>query len=313
MLIIIVVVVLILWSGTFFGYHDTYTEPLDTDESKCFSPKCESIVKIHENKSDTAIFMIHGFASTPHTYTYASERLFDEGYDCFAPLMPGFGTDPKDLIKTSYTQWFDYICRKYEEVRKNYTHVYVIGVSMGGFMTINLAEKYSGTPLDPDGIVTVDAPIVYNSFFRDHIITHLSGYFSRLLNIFMKSAHTNISLGYDDGSNDGDGDWVGYKGLFVGPGMSLLGHEKAVRNNLKDIDVPMFSMHAVGDKTVPFANFPIIAAENGSPDFKGRVVKMQTEAEHSHHVLLIYHSVRVTLMDDIIQFFKEKNNDDKTI
>lgn len=308
-IVVLLIILLLVWSSTLVFYKDRQTKPLETDESKCFAPRCHSIIKVHEDTpSDVAVFMIHGFPSTPHVYAYASERLFDAGFDTFAYLMPGFGTDPKDLKKTTYTQWFDFTCRKYEQLRQKYHTVFVLGISMGGFMAMHLSEVYHGSDKRPDAIVTVDAPIVYNSL-KDHIVTRPVMYLVRILAIFKSTFATGCVNGID--SVDGNEDWTGYKGLFIHQGLSLIVAENKVRKKLSLIDVPMFSMHECHDKTVPFGNFMIISRENGSPDFRGRVVKMGS-VNHNHHVLLMYRSVRVGLMDEILTFLEEKLHDKET-
>jgi carboxylesterase len=136
-------------------YKDRNTEVLDSDESKCFSPKCHSIVKVHSERVDTAILQIHGFPSTPHVYEYSSDEFYKAGFDTYAFLMPGFGTSIEDFNKTNFTTWFDFQCRKYEELKQKYKNVIILGISMGGLITLKLGEKYSNTKLEPNAIISI--------------------------------------------------------------------------------------------------------------------------------------------------------------
>jgi carboxylesterase len=303
LIIIIFIILLLTWSITLVFYHDRDVTPIETDESKCFAPRCHSIIRIHEDeKADTAILMIHGFPSTPHVYEYSSKKMYDSGIDTYAYLMPGFGTSPDDFVKTNFTQWFDFECRRYEELKKKYKNVFVLGTSMGGLMTLKFGEKYSGTEMEPNAIITISAPIVFNSI-KDRIISNKYWAFTRILNIFVKSIGANTVNGID--SEDGNEDWTGYHGLFFNQSMSLIKAEKIVRKEFNKLTCPLLSIHDTGDKTVPFKNFGIIAKENGSKDYEGRVTRMKNYS-HSHHVLLLYRSSRVKLTEEIIKYMKGK-------
>ena len=97
--IIIIAIILFIWWNAFLPfYKDRNTEKLVSDESKCFSPECRSIIL--ENGRREAVLMIHGYPTTPHMYSYSAARLRDAGYDVFAPLIPTFGADPEDFRKT---------------------------------------------------------------------------------------------------------------------------------------------------------------------------------------------------------------------
>lgn len=75
--------------------------------------------------------MIHGFPSCPYLYTYFADYFPNEGYDVYVPLLPGFGTDPKDLENTCFNQWYEYVRRYYLELRPKYDRIILMGHSMG--------------------------------------------------------------------------------------------------------------------------------------------------------------------------------------
>lgn len=302
-ILLVLVFFLLVWSYTLIFYKDKNTEDINTDESKCFSPKCRSIINVHDERVDTAILQIHGFPSTPHVYEYSSDTFYKAGFDTFAYLMPGFGTSCEDFEKTYFTQWFNFQCRKYEELKKKYTNVFILGISMGGVISLKLGEKYSNTKLEPNAIITISSPIVYNSFIKDRIITNPLFVFARIINIFKHTFNPSTISGID--SEDGNQDWTGYHGLFLNQSLSLIKAEKTIRKDLNKLTCPLFSIHDTGDKTVPFKNFPIIMKENNSKDCRGLVWRMGN-FNHSHHVLLLYNSSRVKLAKEIITYIKEK-------
>lgn len=308
MLIIIFIVIFILfivWNVTLLGFKDTDLTPLEQDESSVFSEKTRSILL--KQDSSKAILMIHGFPSSPSMYSYSAQRFYDAHWDVHVPLIPTFGSDPKKFEKTNFTQWFNFICRYYETMRKEYPTLHVLGTSMGGLLALKLAEKYCDTDKAPDKVVTIAAPVVYNSI-RDGIITDPLSYFMRSIALFTASIGAKTVDGNPNG-DDGNEEWVGYGGQFIRPGLSLVHGMKDVRKNLGKITCPLFSIHDVNDKTVPFGNLKIIQRENGSKSFKTLETHMD-KFKHNRHALLLYHSIQKELTTTIIEFLdaKEKGN-----
>lgn len=307
LIVIICVVFLIVWSASLVFYKDKNTFDIESDESKVFSPKCKSIILKHENKHNTAVLMIHGFPSTPSVYNYSATRFFEQGYDAYAYLLPGFGTSPEDFKKTYFNQWFNYICRKYEELKMQYDNVVILGISMGGAITLKMGEKYSGSDKAPLAIVPISAPVIYNSLLKDRKITNFNFYFARIIKIFKKNINVRISNRDEDGI-DGEKRWLGYSGTFLPQSLSLVHAEKQIRKDLYKITCPMFAIHNVNDETVPFFNFPIIAKENNSNYFVAKVIKMD-KVNHTKHVLLLYYSIQEELTNDIINFIEGRLNE----
>jgi carboxylesterase len=304
-IILLLIFLFVLWNVTLIGYDDKDLPPLEQDETSVFSDKAKSILL--KQNSAKAILLIHGFPSTPSLYTYSAQRFYDAGWDVHAPLIPTFGSDPKEFENTNFSQWFDYICRYYETMRKAYPTVHVLGTSMGGLMTLKLGEKYCNTALEPDKLVTIAAPVVYNSI-RDGIITSPFSYVARTIALFTASIGAEAVDGNPKG-DDGNEEWVGYNGQFLRAGISLVHAMKDVRKNLGMIECPLFSIQDVNDKTVPFGNLKIIQKENGSRDFKSLETHMGT-FKHNRHALLLYHSIQEELTTTIIEFLnsKEKAN-----
>jgi carboxylesterase len=141
-----------------WGYRDRSVEKLSVNLDRVFDPRCLPITKRHKEGAKSAIIMVHGFPSTPYSFTYAAQRGYEAGYDVYVPLLPGFGTAVEDLYDTTFTQWYNYLKELFLEKRGEYDHLYVLGTSMGGAMTLRLGEEMQGNNA-PDGLVTVAAPV----------------------------------------------------------------------------------------------------------------------------------------------------------
>ena len=296
---IIALVLIILWS-VYLPFYRERTIDLESDESKCFAPECRSIVI--DNNKDKAILFIHGFPTTPYMYSYVTEYSASFGYDIYSPLIPTFGADYKEMQKTNFSSWFAFIDKYYLSLKERYKDIYVVGVSMGGAMTLKLAEKYSSTKNAMTKVAVISAPVVYNSI-KDGIVTEPLAYFARIIKVFLPSIGAK-PVAHMEGHNDGDENWHGYRGIFIKQGVSLIYSLKTIRKELNKIKVPMIAIHDKGDKTVPFGNLAIIQRET---DTESLFIETEigTGMIHSHHALLTYESTRKNLMDRILLFFSE--------
>lgn len=296
-------ILFVLWNTQLLWYRDRDTTPLETDDSKAFCEEARSIVYKGGNRK--AILLVHGFPSCPSVYTYSAKRFFEAGYDVYAPLLPGFGTDVNEFAKTNFTQWFDYLRRYYERIRAEYPTVFVLGISMGGMMTLKIGETYCDTPQAPDALVSISAPVVYNSL-KDGVITDLRISFLRTVALF-KSTFAAKTVRHIEGGEDGNENWTGYSGLFIRQGLSLVKAMGPVRRDLGKITCPLYAIQDVHDKTVPFKNLKIIQRENGSREFKTLETEM-APYNHTRHALLMYRSVQGELTDSILDFLKDKEH-----
>ena len=301
-IIALFITLLLLWS-IYLPFYKEKTVVLESDESKCFSPRCKSVVYKNDNKK--AVLFIHGFPSTPYMYDYATKYMRDKGYDVYAPLIPTFGADIKEFERTNFSSWFLFIDNYYKKLRTQYDTLDVIGVSMGGAMTLKLAEVHSSDGLKPNAIAVVAAPVTLNSFFRDGIVTNKGVYFVRIIRPFFASYKAYIGTELKD-HNDGDETWTGYHGFFSTPTLSLSWNLKIIRRELGRINVPMISFHDEGDRTVPFKNQVIIERETHTKSIFIKQ-KMDDKYIHTHHALLSYHSCQEELMDKIYTFLEENN------
>lgn len=276
--------------------------PADPDPDKCFDPKTKPVFLTAPGRKK-AVILVHGFPSSPSAYRKAGEIYFKAGYDVFIPLLPGFGTSPDDFVKTNFSQWFDYLCRFYEEKRAAYPLLYVNGTSMGGALTLKLAERYSGTEKAPDAVVTAAAPVFLNKI-RLGIMRQPGMYIIKLIAPFVSKIGAAINNGKPQGGVNGDEEWRGYTGLYPKQTYSLYMNLKQIEKDLKKITVPILMMHSKKDRTVPFGNLFYIAARLGTPEVTCRVID-SGDFNYTHHCLFMYDTLRERLVNETVVFFEE--------
>ena len=276
--------------------------PVDPEPDKCFDPKTRPVALTAPGHKK-AVILVHGFPSSPSAYRKAGDLYFKAGYDVFIPLLPGFGTSPDDFVKTNFSQWFDYLCRFYEEKRAAYPHLFVNGTSMGGSLTLKLAERYSNTEKAPDAVVTAAAPVFLNKI-RLGVMRQPGMYIIKLIAPFVSKIGAGLNNGKPQGGVNGDEEWRGYTGLYPKQTYSLYMNLKQIERDLKKITIPILMMHSKQDRTVPFANLFYIAARLGTPEVTCRIIDSGT-FDYTHHCLFMYDSLRERLVNETVAFFEE--------
>ncbi|KIL51587.1 monoacylglycerol lipase [Jeotgalibacillus alimentarius] len=102
--------------------------------------------------SEIGILLCHGFIGTPQSVKYIGEAFAREGYTVSAPRLTGHGTHDQDLANCLFSEWYLTLEKAYLELKERCTTIYVIGQSMGGTLTLNLASHYR----DIDGVLLIN-------------------------------------------------------------------------------------------------------------------------------------------------------------
>ncbi|MFZ4810982.1 MAG: alpha/beta hydrolase [Ilumatobacteraceae bacterium] len=85
------------------------------------------------------VLCLHGLGGTADTMAPLVEHLVADGHTVTAPTLPGHGTDPADLIATSWTTWLD-------AARSADPHPdLIVGQSMGATLAFALAAEGRST------------------------------------------------------------------------------------------------------------------------------------------------------------------------
>jgi carboxylesterase len=302
LLLFAIIVLTLLWSAQLWGYKEKFFEPITPDVDHLFSARCAPIELTHSSQASRAILMIHGFPSSPYPFRWAAQASHTKGYDVFVPLLPGFGTTPEDLKDTSFTQWFEFVEKLYLEKREMYEKVFLVGTSMGGAMALKLAQKYNTSPLQPNGVCTVGAPVFLNDLFLG-AVQKPAYYVMRLVSLFTYALSPGVYIDERDESesNDGEEFWVGYTGSFVQGGVSLAYNLKQIRKDLGRIHAPLLVIHDKRDKTIHYKNQQEITSHVNSSHIES--ITTELTSDHNRHILLMYPSIRDTLIEQMLTFF----------
>ena len=86
--------------------------------------------------------MLHGFTGNPQSIRGLAMVLADAGFTVEMPLLPGHGTDISDMIPTRWKDWSDAAEAAYDELAARCDAVVLVGLSMGGMLSVWLAERH---------------------------------------------------------------------------------------------------------------------------------------------------------------------------
>jgi carboxylesterase len=86
--------------------------------------------------------VLHGFTGNPQSMRGLAVALADAGFTVELPLLPGHGTAIEDMLDTRWKDWSHAAERAYVELAARTDSVVVVGLSMGGSLSVWLAEHH---------------------------------------------------------------------------------------------------------------------------------------------------------------------------
>jgi carboxylesterase len=117
-------------------YHDGTSHPRDPETG--IMQGAEPI-KIDRGR-DRATLLLHGWLTTTGDFGKLPQALDEAGWDVHAPLLPGQGTHPKNLIGKDADEFVDWAREQYEALQGRYDRVVLVGFSTGGALSGILSE-----------------------------------------------------------------------------------------------------------------------------------------------------------------------------
>lgn len=100
----------------------------------------EAVLRYDEQGSGVPVVLIHGFPLCRKMWQPQMHALADIGYRVICPDLPGFGESPHFTGPVSMSRYADAVIRLLDEL--GIDKAVVGGMSMGGYVLLNLAERY---------------------------------------------------------------------------------------------------------------------------------------------------------------------------
>jgi carboxylesterase len=237
-------------------------------------------LEIIKDGATTAVLLCHGFTGSPASMKPWAHFLADAGYSVSVPRLPGHGTKWQDANLTRWQDWYDTVERAFEKLAATHKQVFVMGLSMGGTLTIALAER-KGSQIA--GIVLVNPSVLTER--KD----------AKLLPILSK-----IVPSFPGISNDikkPDQNEVGYAKIPLKAAASLSELWTLVRADIAKIDQPVLLLRSAVDHVVEPSNAAFILDGISSTDTREIVL------ENSYHVATLDNDAQI-IFDESLAFVR---------
>ena len=100
------------------------------------------------------ILFLHGFTGSPAELEWLQAQFDQLGFQTLLPTLCGHGTQPEAMLQCTYRDWLRDAENALNELRRQCKTVFVVGLSMGGALSLYLAAHH-----DFAGVVSMAAPV----------------------------------------------------------------------------------------------------------------------------------------------------------
>jgi carboxylesterase len=207
----------------------------------------------HEGGS-TGILLIHGFTGSPASMVPWGRAMAAQGFSVRVPRLPGHGSRWQDMNLTTWEDWYSEAERNFQLLKESCDTVFVCGLSMGGSLTLRLAEKHGN---EIRGIVLVN-PAVHSERPDRHLLPVIS----KILGSFPGISNDIKKPGQDE---------VAYQRIPLKAAHSLSKFWKIVKSDIANVTQPILLFRSEVDHVVEPSNAAWIL-EHVSSDDKAEVI-----------------------------------------
>lgn len=187
----------------------------------------------HITDSEIGILVIHGFTSTTSSMLPLAQEFAHNGYNVELPALSGHGTRWDDMNKVKYTDWINDVETAYQKLKKRVKKIFVCGLSLGGALTLYLAEKHN----EINGIILINNALIFTNpkFLFVPYIMHIIPYVK--------------SIGGD--LKDPAAKEIAYEKTSLKAVNEMLKFLKVVKENIKKVTSPTLIFKSREDHVVP--------------------------------------------------------------
>lgn len=104
----------------------------------------------------TGVLVCHGFTGSTQSMRGLGEHLHAAGHTVMGPRLAGHGTTPQDMATTTASDWIASVDAALAELKTHCDRIFMVGLSMGGILTLYTAAQHAGTIL---GAISINAPV----------------------------------------------------------------------------------------------------------------------------------------------------------
>ncbi len=264
--------------------------------------------------NDKAVLLIHGITGTPAEMNYIARAIHKAGYTVICNTLPHHCSSLSELKKVTWQEILQFCKDDLEKLKKQYSRVFVGGLSMGALISMHLAYKL---PQEVRGIIALSPTLFYDGWAIHKgqalmpLVWHIP-FLRKAINIRESSPYglkdeflrENIRKFYSRAKvNDASGKTVMFGSPFF-PLACLYQHSlfvKIIKKELSCIKSPVIILHARQDDMTSLRNAQYIFEHIGSED-KGLVV-----LEDSYHMIII-DKEKEKVAQEVVKFLDRLSN-----
>jgi len=241
-----------------------------------------------QGNASIGVLLCHGFTGSPASLRPWADRLTAEGFSVSLPLLPGHGTSWHDMNRTTFDDWLGAVTVALAELNASCRAVVVCGLSMGGTLTLRLAQLY---PKSMVGVVLVNPSVMSLD--------------KRLLALpVLKYLTPSVKGIADDIAQPGRSE-LGYTRTPLKAVDSLRRGWKQTSAALPSVRAPVLLLHSRTDHVVEPENTTLILARISSTDVTEIIL------ERSFHVATLDHDAEL-IFDASIAFIQRLTKEQLT-
>ncbi|MDK2921192.1 MAG: carboxylesterase [Desulfonauticus sp.] len=240
-----------------------------------------------------ACLLLHGFGGSTFELKGLQSALEKAGFKTRLPLLPGHNTSLEDFSRSRYQDWYAEAEKNLLELKKDHQKIFVLGFSMGGSLTLDLALKHNFIAM-----ILIAAPV-----FLTRIFPPLASDYRLFFVPVLKYLKPLYPTGNPHPQSRQIAPWQGYEGYTaLKPLHSFLKNLKRIKKNLKQVKTPFLAIYAPTDKTVPLENAFYLLKKTSSP-LKELTLLQITENITSNHLLPTHQETKAKVEKKVLDFF----------
>lgn len=98
-------------------------------------------IRNQNSKKERALLLLHGFSSSPAVFREVLSAF--SGYDAIiVPVLPGHGVSLNAFASSRASEWLDYVEAICSGLHEEFTHLDVLGLSLGGILACHLSARF---------------------------------------------------------------------------------------------------------------------------------------------------------------------------
>lgn len=196
--------------------------------------------------------LIHGFTGAAVEMRPMGEYLAARGLTVSAPLLPGHGTTPEDLARTTWQDWYSYVERAFLALQARCEKAFVMGFSLGSLLALHLAAQH-----EMAGVVALSPALLVRDW-RIHLVP--------LLRYVIKAMPKDPDPQHSDMTDkEALKDFWSYDVHPVAAAYQIYLLQRVVRPELGRIRTPTLIIYATGDMSIHPQSGPTLYNEIASP------------------------------------------------